>query len=1111
MNIPKGLPECDLVRVLANKAAARKDTDFQFLAELDSLRKRVSGEVRHINGLFPEYTPHDEEYHLKPLFHIADTVLGGAKLEEMNSGELFVLAASLYGHDWGMAVSEAERDFILQGRLSEGVGEDDLWIVRDERGCFAKFAREQGLEPDKRGFFGEVPVEVWREYVRRTHAVRSARRVERYFQAMGGVADAVSRVCEGHWVEFEDLQNETRYPANFPLLRETANLRAVALYVRLIDLFDLGEDRTPYVIWKFVAPRDPGSKMEWDKHRALRPVTCTCFQDERVVRVEGSTDDHEVYAALEDLRIFCEEQLKGSNDLLRRMNDQRHRVAVHHLDWRVAARGFEPVSIRFEFDRESMFDVLSDEIYRGDRYVFLRELLQNSIDAIRMRREVLRREGIEDEKIGVIRVTVEHAKNGDAVVAWHDDGIGMDEYVVRNYLAVAGKSYYRSGDFERLGLTMDPISRFGVGILSCFMVADRVEIETFKEPYLPPSSEPLRIVIPAVQRLFRIEKLVREGVRPGTVVRVFVQARKMRTDDECGGPRALDVTGYLRAIAGFVEFPILINEGDRRTVVLHPKQDAVAARERFGDEFEVHQLDLSYPWDEVILPQDLDVARRVLREQRFDIASDLRVEGYDGALTYLVPKDDRVAVLNRGGHESEFVLRGPQKESLARVRSGGVHGYRVRRAPGLSPSAPKCTGSVVYRDGILLASAPPAESWLGVWSKLPFHQVVVNLLRPRGCKVDLSRTRMLREAEPWDRPIFRGHVRTLSESVLKELVQMSPAERLFQLGRFISLHRIPADSVWEVFPHERWPLPFLEPGGRLAVLEWGQLREDRVCFGPEFIYRPMRTLSDCQWITEEAYDGPLVAWAGERCLLKVLVHPYEENGASAAILCAQGLWELPIQSCYEPAAARFLQPPWEGDPRLFQEVWKRRRACENPPGVKVLLGKAREDPGKLTVAEAASLWERFEKLRAGFPQLLEFGAPFADRFGYGMKVLNIAHPAAQGLIRVAAALELARMEGALKGEEYGRMEDALHSVPSSGWDFTDVTSDRVSKGLRRVWSLAQELRLVDVGHVDEITPRQEEFVTGTIVTHKEQYGRLLDLEIGLRDRRTDTLFGQPLL
>jgi hypothetical protein len=75
IKIPKELAECDLFSILAEKAQQRKDIDFNFFGRLDEFRQRVSGEVRQINVLFPEYTPHDEQYHLKRLFHVADTVL----------------------------------------------------------------------------------------------------------------------------------------------------------------------------------------------------------------------------------------------------------------------------------------------------------------------------------------------------------------------------------------------------------------------------------------------------------------------------------------------------------------------------------------------------------------------------------------------------------------------------------------------------------------------------------------------------------------------------------------------------------------------------------------------------------------------------------------------------------------------------------------------------------------------------------------------------------------------------------------------------------------------------------------------------------------------------
>src|SRR6186997_32043 len=114
------LPDCQLVEVLKRKSEARTDIEFDYLSELNNLRHRISGEVRFINELFPEYTPHDEEYHLSRLFHVADTLIEASRYEDMNVTELFVLACGLYGHDWGMAVSNAEKDYIVSGVPPDG-------------------------------------------------------------------------------------------------------------------------------------------------------------------------------------------------------------------------------------------------------------------------------------------------------------------------------------------------------------------------------------------------------------------------------------------------------------------------------------------------------------------------------------------------------------------------------------------------------------------------------------------------------------------------------------------------------------------------------------------------------------------------------------------------------------------------------------------------------------------------------------------------------------------------------------------------------------------------------------------------------------------------------
>lgn len=1093
--IPNALPECDFIRVLSEKASHRHDIEFNFLGKLEDFRRRVSDEVRQVNVLFPEYTPHDEQYHLKRLFHVADTILGKERLEEMNSAELFVLAIALYGHDWGMAVSEPEKQYVLTGESPKGTNVNDLWILPDERKRLTEFGHKQRLSVDDQGRIKDISIELWREYVRQTHAFRSGQRVRRYFEPIDrGVMEAASRVCEGHWLEFEDLQDYKTYPPDFSVLRETVNLRALAVYLRLIDLLDLAEDRTPYVIWKFVAPRDPRSKMAWNKHRALQPVTCHPYQRGRIIQVDGSTDDHEVYAALEDLRIWCEQQLRGCNDVLARMNDPRHKLDIYLIDWRVAARGFKPISIQFEFDRSRMFEILSEEIYQGDPYVFLRELLQNSIDAIRMRREILERRGISPGNLGVIRVNVEHSEGGDAIVTWHDDGIGMDEYIIRNYLAVAGKSYYRSADFEREGLKMDPISTFGVGILSCFMVADLIEIETYKDPYLPPPGEPLKIKIPAMRGQFRIETGTRETAEVGTTVKVFVEGKKLPILEEIEQPVPLDVIGYLSVVAGFVEFPIVITEGDRKAVVLHPKQDAEAARQRFGQEFQVHQIDLGYPWSQAIAPQDLAIAQEFLQERSLDLVNDLRLKGYEGALTYLFPKSDRTII---GSHSIlPGVLLYAGKESWFEIRARlirPIYGYDAA-GPRLSDWLDSCYGYAVYRDGILIPEASEPASFRFEKDR-PFYfpqpQFVVNLPKPQVPKVDLARTRLLGESGDWDIPIRGALLRHLSETTLKDILALDPMERCFQLWRFVGMYNIPAADLWRIFPHDQWPLLFLEPGGRLTVLEWNKVLNETLYISPRDISIALEKMIYNRWLTEDAYTGPLVEWSSETCVVGDLSTsrwlPYMSNT----------YWQLPLKASHELAALRFLTPPWEGDPPLLQEIWLPTKKANVSLDIDELARKLERSPF-VSPMEYSLLLERYHDY--GLPHLVEFASPFEKSFAYSFDWWNVRHLVTQVFCRVLVKIMLAELQKTLTEAQLGYLGDILPHISFTG---SEHWGDWATK-LRMFWHLAREFQLLDVDDIEQLVPRPEKFVPGSI---GEEALKLRESREPLRPIHP---FGQPL-
>ncbi len=121
----------------------------------------------------------------------------------------------------------------------------------------------------------------------------------------------------------------------------------------------------------------------------------------------------------------------------------------------------------FHVDLRGVVDLLSHHLYSSPR-VYLRELLQNAVDAITAR--------VEDEPDAPRRVRVVPADvSPDGCLHVEDTGIGLDEAGIRGVLATIGASTKR----DALGLARESfLGQFGIGLLSCFLVTDEIRVTT---------------------------------------------------------------------------------------------------------------------------------------------------------------------------------------------------------------------------------------------------------------------------------------------------------------------------------------------------------------------------------------------------------------------------------------------------------------------------------------------------------------------------------------------------------------------------------------------------------------------------------------------------------
>ncbi|GAB1643820.1 HSP90 family protein [Krasilnikovia sp. MM14-A1259] len=119
----------------------------------------------------------------------------------------------------------------------------------------------------------------------------------------------------------------------------------------------------------------------------------------------------------------------------------------------------------FQVDLRGIVDLLSHHLYASPR-VYVRELLQNAVDAITAAGTP-----------GVVTIaSAEHTGDGTLRIA--DDGIGLTEAQVHELLATIGRSSKR----DELGFARHEfLGQFGIGLLSCFLVADEIRVHTRRD------------------------------------------------------------------------------------------------------------------------------------------------------------------------------------------------------------------------------------------------------------------------------------------------------------------------------------------------------------------------------------------------------------------------------------------------------------------------------------------------------------------------------------------------------------------------------------------------------------------------------------------------------
>ncbi|HEY4312822.1 MAG TPA: ATP-binding protein [Pirellulales bacterium] len=496
--------------------------------------------VRHMG----EFTLHDGD-HLFRVLHLMERIAQVDIIDKLSIPELLLLCVSAFLHDIGMAPDE--RTVIAWKKTWDVNPEvddcDEEEFHNFRRYCSARPEQEAQLAAFlEQGDNTAADLQksyLISDYIRLTHSDRAKEIIQNDWMGKIRYRDVdltveLAAICSSHNADPLTILEMDKH-----LLcgQDTfACLPLVAMLLRLSDLLDFDAKRTPEVLFSHLFVRHPVSLKEWNKHRA---VEAWQIGPESIV-FHAKCKHPAIEASVHDFCDLIDNELGACSNVAVQLNNisrDNGRDILIRIPFKVDRSKIEtqknisgkPEYIyrktQFTLSKSQVIDLLMGTKLYGDPEVALRELIQNSIDACLLRAALEQSWG--NSYIPEIVIRYSTGESG-RVLTIADNGTGMDQHIIDTYYSQIGSSFYKSAEFydmkSQSNAQFTPTSRFGIGILSCFMVADSMVVET-RRVYAPhASSDPIELTIEGQESIFWIKPGSRKT--PGTTTKLFLRKSK---------------------------------------------------------------------------------------------------------------------------------------------------------------------------------------------------------------------------------------------------------------------------------------------------------------------------------------------------------------------------------------------------------------------------------------------------------------------------------------------------------------------------------------------------------------------------------------------------------
>ena len=462
------------------------------------IKERAEEKLNTVSTYFPHFSKHDGT-HAQTIATQVGNLLGEDRVNLLSYSDLLLLLLSFYHHDIGMAL-EYEKIYQyfngadFQDALNKYTN-DTSSDLHDAACRLQRFgiARAQDYASSI-DVYNDV-ILIIEDVYRSEHASRSAAAVmddsflEHILHAR--CLRILSDICAVHQKPISELATLSKKENGF--FGDYFHPQLVGALLCLGDLLDLDTDRFDEIAMRASTPFPRPSKLHLEKHKSVRHF----LVEKNSIEVCADMDSIETYRIMRKwmdwMQETCDYVTLHWSEIAPDDFGNAPRITKCELLLKGNSKWLPFANTRYEVSSKRMFELLQGSKIYGNKFVCLREIIQNAVDATLLRlfdEGILSWDGNEEDvvpkqlaslNINDFQITgeIKIKDNTHVCVTLRDQGIGIsteDIKKIAHVSNIAGEK--RKKLIAQMPVWLRPAGAFGMGLQSIFLLSDQFKVIT---------------------------------------------------------------------------------------------------------------------------------------------------------------------------------------------------------------------------------------------------------------------------------------------------------------------------------------------------------------------------------------------------------------------------------------------------------------------------------------------------------------------------------------------------------------------------------------------------------------------------------------------------------